>query len=743
MRANAGVLLFLLATAGFAVLVPAQEPTETGLPAHLRWILDLKKKHGYEDFQRVKSDKPWKHQQGIVFLTPNEVVVYQVKPGSAISSSGAKPAAFYLQVDILDARDGREIKDLLIPGNSEPGKVMVLRDGAFLVQSGDMLFGYSANFEQVASRQLASAKNIQSQEWQIDVSPSRTRVMLAHQQAWQEGQGKKKETSSKADIEVLDPATLKTVKAFSIPYLDAWSAEDNDIISTDPDGEDGNRDFGILDFDGKWRELRTTAENNDPECPYEMKALSHQRIAAHDCDELVVISASGEQQLSQPVHDGNFLMSVAGADRYLAEAFLEPESSHVFVSVYDFRRRATVSWVSLEKNDIYYALSSAGTLAVVDGDKLKLFDPLKASDLQAQNPQRAWSVELVDQYSYEGFDRDNANIWSRQQDVRFITPDEIAVYQAIKNDESTPLVEIDPSGGQGLFHLQLEIFSARDGHEIKAIHLPTNSQFTRVNATHDGKFIVRTGDILYLYSADFQQLASRELPLNKIGGTEGWQVDVPASGSWIVLAHQQRFGKEAPFLTVWSNQSHAEVEILDADTLQPMKRFVVKSLPDTWSAGDQFLVFGNPKPEHHAIDVLDFNGKRQELRASWDVFNKQYPSLAQALPQGQIAELGCKAFVVISGTGATTFSVDLLPVETSVMASSAGPFVAAEIARLQIARPISDAKPSRIEAYDLKTKTTTTSVQLQSHNPYFDISTRGELAVVENDHLSLYTPKTH
>lgn len=742
MRLLVRALLLLLATSS-GPAAPASDGMQIQQPARVRWIVDLKKDFGFEGFQRVKSGKRWKAEQGIAFLTPDEVVVYQVKPGSAVPAdvTGGGPAAFYLQAEIFDAQDGHEIKRLVLPASSEPGKIMPLRQGAFLVQSADNLYLYSNKFEQVASRKLALNSAVQRQEWQIDVSPSRTRIVAAHQQAWQETNDKKKGMDSKAEIEILDPESLKTTKAFTVPYLDAWSAEDNDIITVDPEGDTGNRDFGVLDFNGTWRELRTSAEGDDPDCPYEMRAMEHRLIAAHDCDELVVVSASGNQQLSLPVRGDGFLISMASAGRFLAEAMVQPATSRVVVEVFDITRKAQVAWITLERNDVYYAVSPAGTLALVDGEKLKFFAPTEINDKSTQSSEQRWIVELVNDYHYETFDRDTSLTWMRQQDVRFITADEIAVYQVMKAEQQATLAERDPSGGAGNFYLQVELFSTHDGHEIKSMRLPTNSQFSKVIPTHDGKFIVRTGDVLYLYSADCNQLASRKLPLEQTGGAEGWQVSVAPSGVSIVLAHQHRLTDGPVQVRRASMDERADVELLNADTLETTKKFSVTFLPDNWSAGDEFLVTGDHKSGVNSFEVVDFGGKRRELKARWEQFNQGCFLQTQALPERQVAGLGCGAFVVVSAGGATIFSAGLTSLERSVAAAGAGPFVAMEIDKLQAWRPLSDARPQRIDVYDLKTKAKTISLELQSGNPYFDVSSTGELAVVENDHLSLYFSK--
>ena len=86
MRLPVSALLLLLA-AGSGLSAPVNDSMQIRQPARVRWIVDLKKDFGYEGFQRVKSGKRWKAQQGIAFVTPDEVVVYQVKPGSSVSAA--------------------------------------------------------------------------------------------------------------------------------------------------------------------------------------------------------------------------------------------------------------------------------------------------------------------------------------------------------------------------------------------------------------------------------------------------------------------------------------------------------------------------------------------------------------------------------------------------------------------------------------------------------------------------------
>lgn len=732
--------LLVLEVLAICSLGSAQTITTSGTgadslpPARVRWITDIRKKFGFEGFDRGQSEhNAWKSQQGIAFLTADELALYQVNKTENPSSSAGP---YTLQVEVLDAKDAHEVKKLLLPGSSESAKLLPTHGGGFLIHVGDEVRLYSPKFELVATRKLPAGKDPGSDDWEVDVSPSGEQIFLAHQQASQDVKGK--DTDSKTDVEVLEAATLKSIKAFTVANLNQWSATDNAIITRNPEYEDG--DYGIMDFSGKWRAIKTSAGSGDPNCPYRMEPLEHQLLAAHDCDDLVVVTTAGREKFSQPVRGDYVVASVAGADRYLGEAMVEPRSSRAFISVYDLLRKTQILWLSLEKKTIYFSISAAGMVAAVDGDRLKLFEPVLTE--APVNPQLRWSVELAEKYGYESFDRDTSPLWMRQQDVRFITPEEIAVYQVRHNEQPASLKERDSSGGAGQFTVQLEVFSARDGHEIKSLSLPTNAQFTKVVPTHDGKFIVRTGDVMNLCSADFQQFASRSLPLGKIDGAEGWQIDVSPSGTTVVLAHQQRFAAksvlvgEKPAVA----KDHADVEVLDADTLQPSQKFTVKFLRDNWSAADHSLVAASTDQANHAFGLLDFSGKWSEIKSPWSTMSV-CPIQMQALPQDSVAVAGCRFFGVLSHTGEQLLAITLGPLELSMAANGAGPFVAVEVDKLQAGKPLSASRPDRIEVYDLRTKAKVITVPLVADNPYFDISSQGELAVIEGDSVKLYSSR--
>src|SRR5258708_15921607 len=129
----------------------------------------------------------------------------------------------------------------------------------------------------------------------------------------------------------------------------------------------------------------------------------------------------------------------------------------------------------------------------------------------------------------------------KQQGVVFLGLDRVAIYQVNRAAQQGALKGRNSSGGSGNFLLNLEVLDVRDGHEISAAQFTTNAGYSRVLPTRDGNFLVRAGDLLYLYSAAFEKLAIRKLELKQAARSESWQIEVTPSFYHVVLVHQQVF----------------------------------------------------------------------------------------------------------------------------------------------------------------------------------------------------------
>ncbi len=360
----------------------------------------------------------------------------------------------------------------------------------------------------------------------------------------------------------------------------------------------------------------------------------------------------------------------------------------------------------------------------------------------AQEVREAWKINLHDQYHYGNFDRELARNWSSQQGVVFLTPEEVAVYQVSKQHRSAKLGARDTSGGAGNFFLDVKIFESHGGHLLHSMSLPTSAAFSKVAPTHDGKFIVRTGDMLWLYSGGFQQLAARDLPLKRSAPLEEWEVNVDRSGQFVVLVHQTLFLRERSKGEGDMNwgKSSAEIEILNADTLRTVKTFTISNYMSHWSVGDHFLVGNYYTAPSHADEFgrMDFNGNWTMLNSLLKVPRNSCSILMDAMDHQLTAVYGCNHLSALSPVGQKTFSAKVATDETFTSVVNAGSYLAAESDRSEVRFGNTINKPVRIELYDLAQKTPLAWVPVVSTAVYYDVSRNGDLAVVDGYHLKLY-----
>lgn len=351
-----------------------------------------------------------------------------------------------------------------------------------------------------------------------------------------------------------------------------------------------------------------------------------------------------------------------------------------------------------------------------------------------------WTMNLSQQWGLRPFETDIRLTWTRQQGVTFITPQRLVVYQV--NELKTPaaLAGRDASGGGGNFLLEARVFDVQDGHVLKTFSMRTSAELSTLLPTRDGKFILRTGDVVYVMSPTFETVASRKLPLVRLAPQELWQVEVSPSGQQAVLVHQQIFSRGDPYLgKPW--QGVAEVEVINADTLAATKSFTVQHPLRVWSATDEFLVTPDPSsPEQESrFGLLDFSGH-------WTAFpvegSCQYEMTV--LSSRSIAAYGCGKLLVLSDqreklfsaniqvnefVGSVDRSADLLAVELDTGTSKFVP---------EINFSIRVPKPLRIEVYQIATGKHLLSVPVQSENVYYAISPQGVLAIVDGSVLKAF-----
>ena len=372
----------------------------------------------------------------------------------------------------------------------------------------------------------------------------------------------------------------------------------------------------------------------------------------------------------------------------------------------------------------------------------------------AQEPRPAWTINLAEVDDYRRFDQVNPRQWTGQQGIRFITPDEIAVYQISRTNTLPPLKSRDDTGGAGSFFFRIAVLDAQDGHTIKKLSLPTDASLSSVIPAHDGNFIVRTGNVFYLYSSRFEQLASRSISRSGATPYEDWQITGSPRRDQIALVHRQVFFDSSRRET----GAHAEVEILNADTLRTIAKYRTQHLA-SWSLAEHFLIATNPETDQLGqFGILDFNGDWKKVTPSAQDTNlTRCPYRMKVVSDDVLVIYGCDGFLLISVSGKELFSQTGGTNTHFPSVMNAGDYLAVE--SLDLATPEALPAPSngipgvflpaperqwRIHVYDLKRlnefqqNSKVEIMSVTSRNPYYDVSIMGALAVIEGDKLKLY-----
>lgn len=367
----------------------------------------------------------------------------------------------------------------------------------------------------------------------------------------------------------------------------------------------------------------------------------------------------------------------------------------------------------------------------------------------AQTP--AWKINITQKYGLQAFDRTINFRWTLHQGVIFISPERVLLYQVNRSRAPVRLSGRDASGGSGNFILQIKVLDAKDGSEVKSFDLPTNADFSKIMPTHDGKFIVRTGDILYLYSANFERLASRSLQLKRQSQEEAWQISVSPSGRKVALVHQQIFHRNQVSATSAIEKASSAIEILNADTLKLIEGFTVPSVWDYWNESDQLLLASTPQPSASAAGLfgeLAVDGTWSPVLPSWYSAKQACPYQVVALPHDLFVAFGCGHFSVFPRAGADVFLMKNKSDDFVGTLMQAGEYYAVEIdhriIRWETASniPVARAQPLYVDLYDLKGTVALMSIPVHTSNIYFAVSAQGSMIVGDGTSLDLYSP-TH
>ncbi len=346
--------------------------------------------------------------------------------------------------------------------------------------------------------------------------------------------------------------------------------------------------------------------------------------------------------------------------------------------------------------------------------------------------QPLWTANLAKQYGFQRFDREINKNWLAYQGLVFLSPERIAIYQLNRKTERVSLSSRDASGGGGNFYLQVEVLDIRDGHEIAQLRLPACGMFSSVMPARDGNFIVRTGEMLSLYSPSLQKMASHRLPLEQ-GESEAWETNVAPSGEVVVAVRRQMY----PDFAFPGKSTY--VEILDAATLQ-LKNAFNPQYSAGWlmSTGDGHILSYAPAAGWHWT-LMDFEGhwKRFDLSTS-PLARFRYRKFG-LLAHDYLAVYGEDQLVVMSDPTQAVFTL-VEPHQFFHSLVASGRFLAVEVANHppsykngQVRLPNS----VQVATYDLKTQSKLLSVDVPSKGLYFAVSAQGDLGIIHGDQLQI------
>jgi hypothetical protein len=364
----------------------------------------------------------------------------------------------------------------------------------------------------------------------------------------------------------------------------------------------------------------------------------------------------------------------------------------------------------------------------------------------ANAPEPKWKIDLKDRFNFQAFDRPISFRWTLHQGVIFLSLDKLLVYQVNRSRAPVKLAPRDASGGGGNFTLDIRILSAQDGHELKALRLTTSAEATEVLPTREGRFLVRTGDVLNLYSAEFQMIAAKALPLQRKVVEEDWEIGVSPSGKEVVLVHQQIFKRDQLSPASDIEKASADVEVLKEETLETVSKFTLPWFLASWSAGEHVLLSSKPWLSYDPaiFGWLDYQGMWTPLRLAEYSPSQHCAYQATTLDAQFFAAYGCGTLSVFPQNGQTIFSLKSSAKEYVGSVKGSGSKLAVQMERHLVKLdnaanvPIRIAKPLRIDVYDTASRKAIFATPVHRDRVYYALTPQGTLAVVDGTSLLLY-----
>ena len=348
-------------------------------------------------------------------------------------------------------------------------------------------------------------------------------------------------------------------------------------------------------------------------------------------------------------------------------------------------------------------------------------------------PAPLWKIDLS-KYHLDAIVRSKqsknlwASQWQTQRGIVFTSPDTLLVYYVHQSSETSRLSTRDESGGAGKFILRAIFLDTRNGNSVREMTWRTSaSDYSQVYATHNGRFLVRTGRMLRLYSPDFQEIISRQLSSQSENQTDTWLVSLVPPGKLIFIRHQWSNGVRGP--------SGEEKDLVDTDTLSSIRN---PSSSDValWPEADLAV----PELTGHPVPSLTFEEQVRQSKHFHDCVAKAFVGV----PQRQVDYRACNQLELLTADGRRYWylkfpnEVPLREINGNTLVINlihfrADPF---DLGR--------DPKPLQIAVYDLAEKVERCTIDLtkmHSTETYdFAVSSNAQVAVRVDNQLNLFGP---
>lgn len=337
-----------------------------------------------------------------------------------------------------------------------------------------------------------------------------------------------------------------------------------------------------------------------------------------------------------------------------------------------------------------------------------------------------WTVDLTVKYHLDSLGALKGPIAKRPMwggsGIAFVASDKLVVYE-VEEHNVTNLETRDPSAGGGRFSLRALFLDARNGREIREMEWTTSAAgYSGVDATHDGHFVVKTGEALRSYSSDFKEIAAIQGP--------------NTFASWFVLV-------VPPGRLLFADGGSKKI-LVDADTLQIVRNPNPSDVA-LWPEADYYfpeLVRSQTTQPSHLTwqQSLEVANKRLEEAKHHDCTDSSFVGV----PKQTVIPRGCRELDLLTPDRSVWWhlefhdEVDRLAINGNTLAMQLDrwPWDPLDLGRR--------AKPIRIAVYDVAERAEECSLDLQelhsSKTDDFAVSADGLFAVRLGSQLSVYEP---